>query len=679
MTRALAATMLAAVGLISPDAAFAGSPPAPVGQTSPGHAPQRPVSIGHAVVVPARARDLGPNSSSTPIHLEFALAPRDPVALQNFLGSLYDPASPRYHDFLSPGEFGPVFGASPATVAAVTSQLEDIGLHPGQVNTNDLMIPVSTTVGDAERALGVSIHDYRLTDGRIAYANQTAPQVPSSIAPAITAIVGLSDVAIAKTQILGAPLPASTSTTSVATASAYLSSATSATSPACVGAQSSGGYTAEQLASAYGFDSGAYTNGLFGQGETIALYELEPFSSTDVNTFESCYGIHTTVRKVPVDGGAGTGTGSGESTLDIDTAIELAPDATVDVYEAPNNGGSGPLDEYAQIANDDTAEVVSTSWGLCEADLGASGAQAEEAIFMQMATQGQSVFAAAGDSGSEDCYQGPGSSTALAVDDPGSDPYVTSVGGTTLSLTPAGFRSSETVWNDQATQSGSGGGGISTLWSMPKWQTAKGIIQGLSSNSDCGAPAGSYCREVPDVSAVADPYDGFGIYFAQQWTSVGGTSGATPLWAAAVALADQACAATVPANASGLVNSALYSHANDLFDVTSGNNDYTGTNNGAYPARAGYDMASGLGTPTAAIFKAGVLCKSRGSTVTSPSSPASAPTVSSPAPPTATGHGYWLIGSDGGVFSFGDATYQGSVPADNIHINNIIAAMPTPF
>jgi subtilase family serine protease len=618
--------------------------------------------------------------SSAPIQLDFALAPRDPGALQSTLSSLYNPASPLYHHFLSPGAFGATFGASPATIATVTTQLEAIGLHPGPVNADGLIIPVSTTVGAAGRALGVSIHDYRLADGRVAYANLNAPRVPSSIAPAITAIVGLSDIARPKTQLLAPPLTEharQASADSRTTIGAYLTSATSATSPACSGAQSSGGYTAGQLASAYGFDSGPYRNGLFGQGETIALYELEPFSSTDVGTFESCYGIHTTVRKVAVDGGAGTGTGSGESILDIDTAIELAPDATVDVYEAPNNGGSGPLDEYAQIANDDTAEVVSTSWGICEASLGASAAQAEEAIFMQMALQGQSVFAAAGDTGSEDCYLGPGSSTALAVDDPGSDPYVTSVGGTTLSLSPNETRASETVWNDRSTQGGSGGGGISSLWRMPAWQSGQGVVETFSTNATCGAPSGSYCREVPDVSAVADPYDGFGIYLANQWMSVGGTSGATPLWAAVVTLADQSCAATSPADASGLVNPALYSHAGDLFDVTSGDNDYTGNNNGAYPAGAGYDMASGLGSPTAAVFKPGVLCQARGATVASTSSPPAAPTVSPSAPTTPTGHGYWLIGSDGGVFSFGDAAFEGSVPADNIHINNIIAAIPS--
>src|SRR5580658_10235383 len=103
---------------------------------------------------------------------------------------------------------------------------------------------------------------------------------------------------------------------------------------------------------------------------------------------------------------------------------------------------------------------------------------------------------------------------------------------------------------------------------MPSWQQALGV-NSLSSGAPCGASSGD-CREVPDVSASSDPQHGYAVFYKGSWIDIGGTSAATPLWAALTALADEGC--TSPA---GLLNPALYSHAADLNDVTSGNNDYT--------------------------------------------------------------------------------------------------------
>jgi len=340
---------------------------------------------------------------------------------------------------------------------------------------------------------------------------------------------------------------------------------------------------------------GSYANGRLGAGETVALFELEPFSSTDIGAFQTCYGISTdntmvNVTTTAVDGGADGFPQSGEAALDIEAVAGLAPDASINVYEAPDSITSA-LDEYAQIANDDSAQTVSTSWGLCEPLTASSMALSEQLVFEQMAAQGQSLVAAAGDSGSEDCY-GLDLSTSLAVDDPASDPYVTGVGGTTLAS--IGPPTTETAWNESAIHDGAGGGGISTFWSMPSWQSPVAVD-----------PTSG--REVPDVSATADPAAGFTFYFDGGWGRAGGTSLAAPIWGALVGLADEGCGASVRA---GFLNPTLYAHPADLNDITSGNNDYTGTNGGLYPAGAGYDMATGLGTPTAAVFAPGVLCNS---------------------------------------------------------------------
>ncbi|MGC8513593.1 MAG: protease pro-enzyme activation domain-containing protein, partial [Acidimicrobiales bacterium] len=643
--------MGASAGLVG---AFMPSTAAGASQVTSQSSPVK-VAIGHALAVPPAARDLGPQDVTAPLNLDVSLSPRDPAALQSFLSEVYDPSSPMYHHFLAPGQFGPTFGAAPATIAAVESTLSSLGLHPGPVNPDDVTIPVATTVGAAERAFGVSLHSYRLASGRVAFSNTSAPLLPASVAGSVVSIVGLSN--------LHQLLPQTATPTSAAPKVAPRVTAQNETGPTgCTSAQNAGGYTGNQLATAYGFSTGAYSHGMLGQGETIALYELEPYAPSDVNAFETCYGINTTVNEISVDGGAGTGPGTGESILDIDNVIEMAPDATVDVYEAPN-GGAGPYDEYAQIANNDTAEVISTSWGICEADAG--DAQAEETVFEQMATQGQSLLDAAGDAGSEDCYSGTGTPTTLAVDDPASDPYVTGVGGNTLLLNANNAVSSQTVWNDGvASGDGAGGGGISTLWPKPTWQTGNGVINGYSTGKLCGAATG-YCREVPDVSAVADPNDGYSIYDAGNWTSEGGTSGAAPLWAALTALADESCGATKPAQAAGLLNPALYLHPSDLYDITSGNNDYTGTNKGAYPATTGYDMASGLGAPTAALFAPGVLCVNHNTAATS----VSATTVSTSNRQAGAGGSTWTYNfttSTNGDLTNGAGTITLAAPSGTV-------------
>ncbi len=188
----------------------------------------------------------------------------------------------------------------------------------------------------------------------------------------------------------------------------------------------------------------------------------------------------------------------------------------------------------------------------------------------------------------------------LAVDDPASQPYVTGVGG--VSLSSLGPPAVQSAWNG-GVLGGAGGGGISQNWTMPSWQKGTGVENQYSTGSPCSAPSGSLCREVPDVSASADPNHGYEIYYEGSWVAAGGTSAAAPLWAAVVADTNQGCAGST-----GFANPALYSHASDLQGVTTGNNDMTGTNSGLYPATAGYNMVSGLGTPTSAIFAPGVLC-----------------------------------------------------------------------
>ena len=204
------------------------------------------------------------------------------------------------------------------------------------------------------------------------------------------------------------------------------------------------------------------------------------------------------------------------------------------------------------------------------------------------------MVAASGDSGSEDCIS-QDASTSLEVDYPASDEDVTAVGGTEL-FSP----SNEVTWNYCQTDESllcatttfnnvaAGGGGMSLYVHRPSWQP------GVTGSPPCG----QYCREVPDISANAGV--GMVVYADGMWGAGVGTSFAAPLVAGVVADTDDGCT-----TARGLWTQALYglaaegSYGTALTDITSGDNDMTGSNGGEYPAVAGYDGATGLGSPLA--------------------------------------------------------------------------------
>ena len=242
---------------------------------------------------------------------------------------------------------------------------------------------------------------------------------------------------------------------------------------------------------------------------------------------------------MPVDGGAGTGPGSGEAALDIENLIGLAPNVNVLVYQGPNSNsgapGSGPYDTFSAIINQDRARVVTVSWGQCEAALGQTDAAAENTLFQQATVQGQSIVAASGDSGAEDCDTGGAvPQTQAAVDDPSSQPFVTGVGGTTLSAlgTAAdrerleqrrhGARAACSSRAPAAAASRSCGRCRRLSSTRPRRSTS---APRRRPGSACGHPGG-FCREVPDVAADGDPATGYLIY----WNGRGDVPGEPAGW-----------------------------------------------------------------------------------------------------------------------------------------------------
>jgi subtilase family serine protease len=564
--------------------------------------------VGAAPVIPDHAVFLGRTPESRPLHFDVVLSPRNPAILRALALGVATPGSGDFRKFLTVRQFAARFGRTAAEVNAADSSLRKAGLTPGAVSADGLVIPVAATVRTAAASLGTRFATYRLGTGRMAFANTAAPRLPRSVARVTAAVVGLSDVQTLTAQSSPQPSRALITARSRRPA-APAAGAAGGARPAWKAARpcqaavhkaaASNGWTFPQLAAAYSI-SGLYARGHLGAGTRVALFELDAWSPRDVAQFQRCYGTHVPVKAVGIDGGAGSGPGSGEAALDIDTIIGLAPQSSITVYDAPPSGGlKASVDEYTRIVDDDTAQVLSISYGICELGLPRSVANAENTLFEQAAAEGMSVFAASGDEGSEGCYaRKRPSRTELSAEDPASQPFVTGVGGTTLSAIrpwPA-----ERVWNNGTRSgSGAGGGGISRLWTMPAWQYGPGTHNSLSSRQPCGARHG-YCREVPDVSASADPRHPYVIRWAGKWQGIGGTSAATPLWAAMLADIDSS---NWPANRAGFLNPVLYAAARqgsgDFHDITRGNNDYTGSHHGTYPATAHYDMASGLGTPIA--------------------------------------------------------------------------------
>ncbi|MGN6872756.1 MAG: S53 family peptidase, partial [Solirubrobacteraceae bacterium] len=338
---------------------------------------------GTAPTLPLGAHIAGAAASDTPLHVTVTLQPRDPAALEAYATAVSTPGSPQYHDYITPAQFAERFGAAPDAVAAVEASLRAHGLTPGQPSPNALSIPVTATAGAAARAFSVSFAHVTLQNGSIAIVNQQAPALDSAIAPDVQAVLGLDTLQSAK-PLLVRP--------HAATASARPHVVTGGPQPVCqsTGQQSHGGFTDDQIASAYGL-SGLYQAGDFGAGQTVAVLELEPYDTTDIQTYAQCYSLNgqplnPQIANVVVDGGAGSGSGSGEAALDIENVIGLAPQANVAVYEGPNSG-SGPYDTFSRIITDRAAQVVTASWGQCEFINGASQAAAENTLFQQAATE----------------------------------------------------------------------------------------------------------------------------------------------------------------------------------------------------------------------------------------------------------------------------------------------------
>ncbi len=597
---------------------------------------------------PAGAHLHGSHSSKDQLTITLVLQPNNVTAMNTLLTALYNPHSNQFHHWLSQGAFNRLFAPTASQAAQVQTFLKKAGLKLAS-SPSPFLIRATGTTAQIDAAFLTTIDNYTAADGQPFFQNASAIQVPSSLSNLIVGVTGLSSTA---------QLHPNYVTTRQAAQQAGKAVPHYGAGPGGSGltpSQTSGIYDANPI----------HALGSAGQGKgaTLAVFELSGYTASDITAYEHQFfgsAEHVAIQNINVDGGPihpicptgdecgpfDTGScingcdsadysGDIEVEADVETQIALDPQINrILVYNAPNDALSiTSLDEYFQIANDDKADAISTSWGLCETDLGLAGAQAESIAFTEMAVQGQSIFDAAGDTGAFDCLEGSGN-TALTAEDPSTQPFVTSVGGTSFESFdpgsnknpsyPQGF---ETIWNPLASCSasnltgclnyGAGGGGVSRFWPMPSYQSGAGVISSFSQKAPyCSqATKGEYCREVPDVSANADEYTPYAElctgnpatnstcaqFSASQpapgWFGIGGTSLSSPLWSGIIGLWDSVHGARF-----GSANYGLYqlfrssgSYSKYYHDITGKNQ--TENNNGYYPTTSNYDLATGIGTP----------------------------------------------------------------------------------
>ena len=533
------------------------------------------------------------------MHLNMTAAQQ--ADLKQLLAAQQNKSSSSYHKWLTPEQFGARFGASQSDVSQISAWLQNMGFTNVQVARGRTFVSMTGTAAQVRYAFQTPVHKYNL-NGVTHYANSADPVLPQALQGVVMGIRGLNDFH---------PHP-------------HLRSVMQ---PRFTSSISGNHYVApEDFWIIYNVKP-LLASGITGAGESIAVAGQTDIAVSDIEAFESASGLAIKDPQIVLDGpDPGTSASDlSEADLDIEWSGAVATGATI-IYV----NSTDVFTSLTYAIDNNLAPVVSNSYGACEAETGEASIDSMDAIFQQANAQGQTVVAPSGDTGAADCDSGTGAAhLGLAVDYPGSSPYVTSAGGTEFNEGTGTYWNAtsdamggsaigyipEMVWNDSTTTApitlSAGGGGASLYFPKPSWQQGTGV------------PADG-ARDVPDIALNASPnHDGYLICTGGSCTNgfrdasndlqvVGGTSCATPTFAGIVALIDQQTNSR-----QGNVNTTLYSLASistDAFhDVTVGNNIVTcrgGSPNCSsttvgvdgtfgYSASVGYDQASGLGSVNA--------------------------------------------------------------------------------
>jgi kumamolisin len=449
-------------------------------------------------------------------------------------------------------EFARQFGADPADIAAVKAFAASHGLGVIQEHAGRRTVVLLGTVAQFQAAFGVQLQRFEHPHG--AYrGRQGFIHLPQELSGVVEAVLGLDNRPQARTHFR-VRKPASIRAPSAAAPVAF---------------------TPIQLASLYGYPEAT------GEGQCVGIIELGGgFTQADLQTYFAKLKVpRPTVTAVSVDNGQNTPTGEangpdGEVMLDIEVIGAIAPQAKIAVYFAPNTD-AGFLDAITTAVHDTTNKpsVISISWGSAESTWTSQSMTAMDEAFQAAATLGVTICVASGDNGSSDGVTDGGDH----VDFPASSPYALACGGTSLKASSTAI-TSESVWND-GTAGGAGGGGVSTFFPLPTWQS------GLQTTDTDGTTAALTNRGVPDVAGDADPDTGYDVRIDGTDTVIGGTSAVAPLWSGLLARINQLAGKPV-----GLIQPLLYRNPQALRDITQGNN-------GDFAASQGWDACTGLGSP----------------------------------------------------------------------------------
>lgn len=534
------------------------------------------------------AVDVGPTDGALPVE-RMTLVLRPPAGasarIERLLVGQLDPASPDYHRWLTPEEYGGEFGIPDEDLNAVLDWLQRNGFAIDEVAPGRGWINFSGTVTQVETIFRTEMRDF-VAGGRLHHANVRDPEVPRGLEDVVGGIVSLHD-------FFPRPRPR----------------------PSIAFTDGTNGLGPADFATIYD-TAPLVAAGIDGRGQTIAVVSRTNIKIADTQNFRSFFGLPAGDPVITLNGpDPGIVTDDeGEADLDVQWAGAVAPGASVNLVVSSDTATSDGIVLSAQyIVDHNLAPIVTLSYDLCESDLGASGRQFYSSLWQEAAAQGMSVFVAAGDSGASDCDDPSSESgTGLAVNGLSSTPYDVSVGGTqfvdasssqywSANNAPGTYRSvksyiPEQAWNESASVSGGSGlwatgGGRSAYYTKPSWQSASGV------------PSDGF-RDIPDVSLNAASNVGY-VFFQEYDPGVGsfyvssGTSATAPSFAGIMALVIQSAGGGRQGNPNPILyrlGAAQYSGGGPtvFHDVTSGNNSVPGV--AGFSAGTGYDLATGLGS-----------------------------------------------------------------------------------
>ena len=467
---------------------------------------------------------------------------------------------------LSGQDFAAKYGAADDDIANVVKFVTSHGLHVVATDAAARTVKASGTVAQISEAFRVPLRIYEhevtpragLAPVRESYRGRDGViSVPRDLAPVIVGVFGLDNRRVTKRNNGDPP---NTAPIPVAT-----------------------------IPKLYNFPANSAA------GQTIAIFSEAGYVASDISaTFG---GEPPTVTSIAVDA-SNDGTADAETTQDICIAAMSAPGANVAVYFT-SYSEAGWVDLISRVihpaAGDPTCQVLSSSFYVANGDdrptlaldgVSSSWLKAVSTYFQDAAIQNVTVCIASGDAGA----QSKTPDGKAHVQYPASDPWVLSVGGTSIGNV-SGTSFTEYAWNDDL---GATGGGVSYFFAKPSYQDEAGVPASVNPGHRVG-------RGVPDVAGNASPYSGYsGIYVGGSPQAGAGTSASSPLWAGLIAVINAALGGPV-----GFLNPQLYELGSSVCrDVVSsggpGNNSFAGTT--GYPVGTGWDACTGWGSPNGAAL-----------------------------------------------------------------------------